>query len=284
MSPLVGPPTEKTDAAFVPIFDGRSLKGWHVSSQTGYGTGGRWVVEGGVIVGSQDQPGNGGILITDQPYGDFVVALETNNDYGPDSGLFLRSTEQGQAYRMIIDYHPGGNLMGIHGEGLSGDIHVCNFELLETPFKIRQRDCLFPLPIKVEDWPKLWKHGRWNELRARIMGNPPTIRTWINGTKVMEFADTEKRHPDRGGIALQVQGGGDFTRRFVRYRNIRVKVLDKSREDALPHDRALLAAVAAVQTAADGSVPDDPVPPSGALPQWGLSDVTPPDSASALRE
>jgi hypothetical protein len=42
----------------------------------------------------------------------------------------------------------------------------------------------------------------------------------------MELADTEKRLPDTGGIALQVHGGGDSTKQFVRYRNIRVKPLD----------------------------------------------------------
>jgi hypothetical protein len=29
---------------------------------------------------------------------------------------------------------------------------------------------------------------------------------------------------------VQVHGGGDFTKQFVRYRNIRVKRLDKARE------------------------------------------------------
>src|SRR3954447_17119679 len=48
----------------------------------------RWVVEDGAIVGSQDRPGNGGIVLTDRSYGDFEVALEMNNDSGPDSGLF----------------------------------------------------------------------------------------------------------------------------------------------------------------------------------------------------
>ena len=38
--------------------------------------------------------------------------------------------------------------------------------------------------------------------------------------------DTKKRLPDRGGIALQMHGGGDYTKQFVRYRHIRVKVLD----------------------------------------------------------
>ena len=82
------------------------------------------------------------------------------------------------------------------------------------------------LPVSPEKWPEFWKHGRWNELRARITGNPPTLTTWIRGVKFMEVTDTEKRLPDKGGIALQVHGGGDFTKQYVRYRNIRVKLLD----------------------------------------------------------
>jgi len=42
----------------------------------------------------------------------------------------------------------------------------------------------------------------------------------------MQWTDEEKRHPDQGGIALQVHGGGDFTKQFVRYRKMRVKELD----------------------------------------------------------
>src|SRR6476469_10512677 len=118
---------------FVPIFDGKSLKGWHVSAKTGHSgaskhtTGGRWVVEDGVMVGSQDIPGNGGIVITDEKFGDFEIVLEMNNDFGPDSGLFLRSTEDGKAWQAMIDYHAGGNLMGIYGEGLGGKPNVQNY-------------------------------------------------------------------------------------------------------------------------------------------------------------
>jgi hypothetical protein len=70
--------------SFESIFDGQTLKGWHVSAQTGHSrasqhqTGGRWVVEEGAIVGSQDIPGNGGILITDELFGDFEVVLKMN--------------------------------------------------------------------------------------------------------------------------------------------------------------------------------------------------------------
>lgn len=220
------------DAGFESIFDGKSLKGWHVSAQTGHSgvsdhkSGGRWIVKDGAIVGSQDIPGNGGIVLTDKAYGDFEVALEMNNDFIPDSGLFLRSTEKGQAYQYMIDYHSDGNLAGIYGEGLSGNIHLRNFDFTDKVTEIKKRDCPFPLPIEPADWPKLWQHGKWNELRARIVGNPPKITTWINGVRFMEFTDSEKRHPDAGGIALQVHGGGDTTKHFVRYRNIRVKTLD----------------------------------------------------------
>ncbi|MCC2672050.1 MAG: hypothetical protein K0Q72_4522 [Armatimonadetes bacterium] len=229
--PNLPPPASAAHSRFVSIFDGKSLNGWHVSAQTGHSrasgnrTGGKWVVEKSAITGTQDIPGNGGIVLTDKQYGDFEVSLEMNNDYGPDSGLFLRSNDKGQAYQAMIDYHAGGNLMGVYGEGLSGGIHSRNFDLLETPDKIKVLDAPYPAPFTAEEWPKLWKHGKWNELRARIEGNPPHIQTWINGKKIMEFTDKEKRHPDQGSIALQVHGGGDFTTQFVRYRKIRVKEL-----------------------------------------------------------
>jgi hypothetical protein len=215
------------DRGFTSLFDGKTLKGWHISSQTGHGTGGRWVVEDGAIVGSQDKPGNGGIVLTDASFGDFEVVVEMRNDFGPDSGLFLRSTEKGQAYQAMIDYHANGNLMGIYGEGIPGVTKASNFDFGDKVEEIKATPAPFALPIAPEQWPSVWQHGRWNEFRARIVGNPPKITTWINGVRFMEFQDTQKRHPDTGMIALQVHGGGDHTKEFVRYRNIRVKVLDQ---------------------------------------------------------
>ena len=217
-------------AEFEPLFDGQSLKGWHVSAKTGHSrasdnkTGGRWVVENGAITGSQDIPGNGGIVLTDEEFGDFEVALEMNNDFGPDSGLFLRSTEDGKAYQAMVDYHGRGNVMGIYGEGIGG-FGSSNYNFDGSPDRIRLRDNPVPLPILPDAWKHFWRHGQWNELRARIEHNPPHITTWINGVKIMEWTDTEKRLPDQGRIGLQVHGGGDLTKQFVRYRNIRVKRL-----------------------------------------------------------
>jgi hypothetical protein len=224
---------QSTEPGFLPLFDGQSLKGWHVSAKTGHSrasknqSGGKWVVENGAIVGSQDIPGNGGIIITDEAFGDFEIAFEMNNDFGPDSGLFLRSTEDGKAWQAMIDYHADGNLMGVYGEGIGGKPSVRNYSFGSKVTEIKpETNSPVALPVLPQSWPSFWRHGQWNELRARIVNNPPTITTWINGVKFMEWTETEVRHPASGGIALQVHGGGDHTREFVRYRHIRVKRLD----------------------------------------------------------
>jgi hypothetical protein len=222
------------EEGFVSLFDGKTLKGWHVSAKTGHSraskneSGGSWVVKEGAIVGTQDIPGNGGIVITDEQFGDFEVSVEMKNDFGLDSGLFLRSTEDGKAWQAMIDYHGRGNLMGIYGEGLQAKPSISNFRFDGSPDKIVERtNAPVALPVKPQSWKYFWRADQWNELRARIEGNPPHITTWINGVKFMEWQETEVRHPAKGGIALQVHGGGNHTNTFVRYRNVQVKRLDK---------------------------------------------------------
>lgn len=190
---------------FTPIFDGKDLAGWHISTQTGHGTSKAWKVEKGLITGTQDKPGNGSILLTDRKYRNFEVYLEMNPDWGCDSGLFLRSTEKGQAYQVTLDYLPDGWLGGIYGEGLK-DVKG------STP-----------------DWQKHWKKGQWNTIRARIEGDAPHIQVWMNGDKITDWTDTANHAIDgatSGMIAVQVHGGDRCKPGlYHRYRNIAVKEL-----------------------------------------------------------
>jgi len=81
-----------------------------------------------------------------------------------------------------------------------------------------------------EEWSRFWKAGDWNEFKARVVGgDKPTVTTWINGVKIMEWTENEARLPVAGYIGLQIHGGGspaDYKGKSVRYRNIRVKKLD----------------------------------------------------------
>ncbi len=188
---------------FTPIFDGKTLNGWHVSRRTGHGTGGKWVVADGAIVGQQNPPRQGGILITDEKYGDFELIIEAKPEWGVDSGIFLRSTEGGKAYQVLVDYREGGNVGGIYGEGIGG------------------------FGVRSEEYPAAWKKDDWNIFRVRISGQPPQIAVHMNGVHMIDFKDDEHRLPDEGGIAVQVHGGGpqEGIKSKAIYRNIQVRPL-----------------------------------------------------------
>ena len=236
------------EPGFRTLFNGKDLTGWHKNKEKiGHGTGGAWYVQDGVIVGEQDPPGsgNGGILLSDQVYGDFEVKFEMNPDWGPCSGFFMRSSEKGQCYQMMIDYHEDGNVGEIYREGLDGKGNR-SFDLkgvYSDPEKKKltsitaqpaaQKDPKLPPPkpmIVLEDWSKIWKLGEWNEVHCKVVGNPPTITTYLNGKKITEYTSDQKfedKLKDSGHIAFQVHGGtyGWPKGAKVRFRNVRVKEL-----------------------------------------------------------
>jgi len=191
---------------FRDISAGAHLEGWHVSQVNHHGNT-AWKVEGGVLMATQDRKDNGGIVLTDRRYRNYEVYLEMNPDYGCDSGLFLRSTEKGEAYQVMLDYLPGGNMGGVYGEGLQG--------VKGAP---------------AADWEKHWKKGEWNTIRARIEGATPRIQVWMNGTQVTDWTDTENHLPGGatdGMIAVQIHGGGRCAPGlWHRFRNVGVKELD----------------------------------------------------------
>jgi lysophospholipase L1-like esterase len=193
------------DTQFQPLFTGNDLSGWHISKVNHHGSTQAWKVENGAITGSQDKPGHGGILLTDRKFKNFEVSLEINPDFGCDSGLFLRSSEKGEAYQILLDYLDGGAIGGVYGERLEG---VQGF---------------------APNWQEVFKRGEWNQLRARIEGDVPHIQVWINGTKVTDWRDSANHLPGGatdGMIAVQVHGGN----RWVpggkhRFRNIAIREL-----------------------------------------------------------
>src|SRR5215210_5819838 len=161
----VPPPDEgpKLPAGFTPIFNGKDLSGWHVSKTNHHGTTPEYRVVNGVIVGTQNPRGKGGILLTDRKYKNVEVYIEVKPDWGCDSGLFLRSSEAGEAYQVTLDYLPGGGMGGIYGERLKG---VTNANATAAPAaadltpeqraqQARTRDAV---------WQNAWKREAWNSV------------------------------------------------------------------------------------------------------------------------
>jgi hypothetical protein len=188
------------------LFNGRDLSGWHISQSSHHGQTHAWRVEDGAIVGHQDPAGTGGLLLTDARFRNVEVSLEVMIDFGCDSGLFLRSSEAGEAYQVTIDYVENGAVGSVYGEQLQ-DVEA-------EPSR---------------EWDKAWRKGEWNRLRARIEGVVPHLTVWINGTKITDWTDTANHAAGGaadGMIALQVHGGSRWARGGeVRFREITVKPL-----------------------------------------------------------
>lgn len=241
---------QENEAGFVSIFDGKSLQGWHKNPERiGHGTGGQWTVEDGAITGQQDPPGsgNGGILLTDEKFGDFELLIDMQPDWGVCSGLFVRGNDRGQCFQMMVDYHEAGNVGHIYGEG-SGGFNNRPFEIFGVYNDQKDLTALTTKPsnaqvpaaysIEPEAWLKAWKVNDWNTARVRVTGNPAVITTWINGAKVSEFDGTkfdganydktkvaETLGPE-GSIAVQVHGGKSWPEGAkCRWKNIKVKKL-----------------------------------------------------------
>ena len=209
---------DKPDDGFVAIFTGKDLTGWKVSPKTGHSRtsknmfGGKWVIEDGAIVGSQDVPGNGCIIITEKEYGGFEVALEMKSDNGPDSGLFLRSTDTGKCYQAMIDYHRGGNLMGItvrdRREAARPELRLRQGDVTEiiVPSKRGPSDSSAS-GRRRDKWTAFWKPSEVERAAGPDRGNPPKITTWIRGSNSWSTRH-RKASSRQGGLPCRSTAAG----------------------------------------------------------------------------
>lgn len=185
------------------IFDGKTMTGWKPMAVHG-GNGGVWVVENGAFVADQEKDHKGGLLGTEKKYSDYEIELEFMVDKPVDTGLFLRTREDGMGYQITIDYRDQGFVGSLYAPTEGGFI---------------QQNKL---------WENFFRPGKWNKLRARVEGQPAHVQAWLNGTKTVDFTDNRNRFPREGYIGLQVHGGeGSWGEKSkARFRDIRIKELN----------------------------------------------------------
>ena len=199
------------EPGFVSLFDGKALTGWapHEGLPPIH-SGGKWWVEDGALLGTQDPPGKGGFLWVDRQFTDFVLKFSVKLTYPMDTGVFLRVAPDGRSHQVCLDYRPGSDVGAIFIPFIG---HAYVYRNQEGARLVRPDD--------------------WNDVEIRMEGEPARIRVWLNGRLLTDFQHTEKTTkgvPASGGIALQVHPDVPNMTTWkpgaaVRYRNIRIKEL-----------------------------------------------------------
>jgi hypothetical protein len=200
---------------FKSIFNGKNLKGWHVSRTSHQGTTPKVEIENGAIV-LGDQPfGQGGVLLTDKCYSSFELKVEVKLDSFCNSGIFIRSNEGGAAYQ--IELSMPGNTGALYGERIS-------------PSKV----------MYARDLDKVWKVNDWNLFHIKMVGEVPQITLWVNGVLMWEVQQPKNDFlagATEGMIGLQCHWTSVFSpaasqgmpldswrpNAKVRFRNIRIR-------------------------------------------------------------
>ena len=155
--------TSGIPTGFTPIFNGKDLKGWHVSRSNHHGHEPNFRVENGVLFAAEHPYGQGGILLTDRKYHNFELYIEVNPDSECDSGIFLRSTETGSGYQ--VDMTPRGEnppALALMGENMP----------------LSRGEDMAPRRASAD----IWKMHDWNSLRIRMIGDAPRTTVWLNDT------------------------------------------------------------------------------------------------------
>jgi hypothetical protein len=175
----------ETPEAFKPLFDGKTLKGWHALP------GGSWEVKDGLLIGtSAKTETRHGLLVSDRTYDDFVVRFKFRVAQG-NSGFYFRSEKV-----------PGP--VGVHGFQAEVDTTNKTGGLYETGGRawVRQPD-----PNVTQG---LYKPGQWSEMSVTAIGRYVAVR--LNGTKTAELRDDPGRL--KGHFAMQLHGGMDMEVQF----------------------------------------------------------------------
>ena len=201
------------EPGFTSLFDGKTLEGWTLN-----GGSAEYAVENGEITGRcvPGTPGNT-FLCTAKEYENFIFKIEFRCE-GGNSGIQFRSStrEDGKlkhgtrVYGYQAEIRPDGDSCArIYDEGRRGHRHKIVWLDLTTPAD------------RLAAAKQAFRKGDWNEMEIQCVG--PSIKTWINGKKVVDILDDCQQ---RGFFGLQIHGQKDGTKPGVsHWRNVRIREL-----------------------------------------------------------
>jgi hypothetical protein len=160
--------------SWTPLFDGKTLSGWHPVGD------GKWTVEDGAIVGRANNEKLYGLLFSDEEFDDFTVRFKFKVLTG-DSGFYIRTIfkEPDQAHGNQVQ-------VGLTGSGVGGIYESYGRGWLEQPSAELQNEVA--------------KDRDWNEMVISARGDDIVVH--VNGTKTAHIQDDAGRRT--GHFALQM--------------------------------------------------------------------------------
>ena len=180
---------------FAPLFDGKTLAGWHGNTDI-------FRVENGEIVGGnlKDKVPQNEFLRTDKTYGDFELRLQFKLlGASPNAGVQIRTKE-------IPGDHEVSGYQADLGPGWWGCLYdeSRRNRVLAGPTAEKRGE-----PVR---------ENEWNDYRILCEG--PRIRLWVNGVPTVDYTEMDESIPLQGIIAVQVHAGEPME---ARYRNLRIR-------------------------------------------------------------
>lgn len=199
---------DNTRGGWIPLFDGRTLTGWH-TYQLANGVTSGWTVDAGAI----RTDGNAHDLVSDLQYSSFELELEWKVAPGANSGIFYWANE-GTAEI----YENAAEMQVLDNVGSPGTTPLTAAGSLYD---------LYPAPLTA-----VKPVGEWNQVR--IVAHGSKVQQWLNGVKVVDVNLNSREFKDkvaaskfkewltfgksrRGHLGLQSHGGK------VWFRAIRIK-------------------------------------------------------------
>lgn len=191
-------------APWTPLFDGKSLSGWHNMNGEA-----KYEVRDGAIVGIATLNTPNTFLCTEKSYSDFILEFEFMGETALNSGVMFRAqafpeyrNSRVHGYQSELDPSDRKWTAGIFDEARRGWIH----------------------PVTDPTAQEAYKHGEWNTIRIEAIGD--TIKTFVNGISVAHLVDDRDQS---GFFGLQVHGIGsnkELAGSECSWRNINILTTD----------------------------------------------------------
>ena len=183
------------DSPWKPLFDGKTLRGWHAMGA------GQWTVENGAIVGRLSAEPQYGLLVSDKVFGDFTIRLKFKPAKG-NSGFFFRTEIKGSP--------DSPESHGIQVE-ISSQKTVGTGGLYAS-----YSDRAFLSWPKREQIAEYMRFGDWNKLVVDAQGGNVTVT--VNGFKTAELKNDPGR--PKGHFAMQLHEGDEM---LVMFKDIEIR-------------------------------------------------------------